>query len=317
MSFTQGEKTADPSVQQNDSFTHYSFRPATAGAIGITILVWASAFVGIRAGLHGYSPTSLALLRYVIASLMLAVYAKITRMPLPRWRDIAGLLLTGIIGIALYTVALNSGEVSVSAGIANFLVNTSPVITALLAVILLKERLRLWGWIGILICISGVAIIAWSGGEGTHISVGALWVLGASLADGLYFVLQKPSLARYSALQCTTYAIWGGTLALLIFTPGLLTDLRHASWPATMAVGYLGIFPGAIGYLSWAYALARLPAARAASFLYLTPAVTLVIGWIWLGEWLPWLALLGGGLTLIGVICVNILGVPTFFPHRH
>lgn len=277
-------------------------------ALSITICCWASSFVGIRAGLHGYSPTHLALLRYLIASLVLALVAWIKHMPMPRWRDVPGLALTGVVGIALYNVALNTGEVSVSAGLSSFLVNTNPILTAGLSMILLRERLRIWGWMGILICVVGVLLISLSAGGGMHFSLGALFVLCAALAQSIYFVWQKPYLARYSALQCTTYAIWTGTLVLLVFSPGLVTNVQTASWSETMAVVYLGIFPAALGYVSWAYALAHIPATRAASFLYLVPEMTIVIAWFWLGEWPTWLALLGGVIAISGVIVVNTFG---------
>lgn len=277
-------------------------------AIGITVCCWASAFVGIRVGLHGYSPTHLALLRYLIASLVLALVAAVKRMPLPRWRDVPGLALTGVIGIALYNIALNTGEVSVSAGISSFLVNVNPIITAGLSMVLLKERLRVWGWGGILVCVLGVSLIFLSTNEEIHFSLGALIILGAALVQSLYIVWQKPYLARYSALQCTTYAIWTGTIVLLVFSPGLATSVRTASWSETLAVVYLGVLPAALGYVSWAYALARIPATQAASFLYLVPAVTLVIAWFWLGEWPMWLALSGGVIAIVGVIVVNVFG---------
>jgi drug/metabolite transporter (DMT)-like permease len=75
-----------------------------------------------------------------------------------------------------------------------------------------------------------------------------------------------------------------------------------------VAAIYLGVFPAALGYVSWAYALARIPACRAASFLYLVPAVTLGIAWFWLGEWPTWLALFGGVIAMSGVIVVNVFG---------
>lgn len=284
------------------------FSMGTILALSITIFCWSSAFVGIRIGLRGYSPTHLALLRYLTASLVLALFAGIKRMPLPRWRDIPGLALTGVVGIAVYNVALNTGEISVPAGISSFLVSTAPIFTAGLSMVLLKERLRVWGWIGILVCVLGSFLITLSAGEGFHFSPGTLFVLCAALAHSLYFVLQKPHLTHYSALQCTTYAIWGGTLMLLFFSPGLVANVQTAPWSETAAAVYLGIFPAALGYVSWGYVLARVPATHAASFLYLLPVVTLGIAWFWLGEWPAWPALSGGVIAISGVILVNGLG---------
>jgi len=161
------------------------------------------------------------------------------------------------VGIAVYNVALNTGENSTSAGVSSFLVNTAPIVTAFLATTFLRERLRIWGWLGILICIAGVAIIAFNSSQQIRLSAGSLYVLLAALAQGLYFVSQKPYLSRYTALQCTSYAVWTGTLALLIFSPGMVRDLQTAPLSATIAAGYLGIFPAALGYVTWAYTLAR------------------------------------------------------------
>ena len=280
----------------------------TLAALGLTVVCWASAFPGIRAGLQGYSPEHVALLRYLVAAAVLAVYALAVRMPLPQRRDVPGIALVGCIGIAVYNVALNVGEVYVAAGTASFLVAAAPIFVALLAGVLLKERVRRWGWVGIAVSFAGVTVIAVSSGAGLRFEPAALIVLGAALAQSLFFVGQKPYLARYSALQFTTYAIWAGALCLLVFAPGLDRAIAAAPLTATLAVVYMGIFPGALGFVTWAYALARTPASTAASFLYLVPVLALGLAWVWLGELPPALALLGGVLVLAGVVIVNTRG---------
>jgi drug/metabolite transporter (DMT)-like permease len=282
-------------------------------AAGITITLWASAFAGIRAGLESYGPESLALLRYLIASGALAIYASLARMPLPDKGDWPGLALFGFLGFSLYNVALNAGEVTVSAGMASFLIATEPVHLALLGTLVLGERFTRWGWIGIAISFVGVAIISLGADDGWRIDWRALLILGAAVIKALYSVGQKGYLRKYGALRFTTYAIWTGTLFLLIFLPGLLADLRTASAESTTAIVYLGIFPGVIAYAAWSSVLARIPASIAGSLLYLVPGLATIIAWVWLGETPGASAILGGALVIAGVIVVNRMRAPYFY----
>ena len=274
-------------------------------AAGATMVLWASAFPGIRAGLHAYSPTHLAVLRYAAASLTLGGYALVRRLRLPAFRDLVKIALLGLVGIAFYGVALATGELSVPSAMASFLINTAPIFVALVARVWLGERLHPLGWLGILISFSGVAVIAWSGMAGLLVGVHALLIVSAAFAFSLYVVGQKPLLTRYTAIEFATYAVWASACFLLFFLPGLPEEIRAAPLRDTLAVIYLGVFPAAIGYITWAYALAHIPASRAASLLYLQPLLVLGIAWVWLGEWPSVLELCGGVLVLAGVMVVN------------
>jgi len=282
--------------------------PRTALLLLASVAIWGSAFAGIRVGLRSYTPGELALLRFAIASMLLMVYAVITRMPMPRTRDLPAILALGFLGISIYQVALAYGELSVSAGAASLLVGAGPVITALLAMIFKGEKLRLWGWLGMVGSFLGVAMVAWGEGEGVRFAPGALLVLLSALSFSVYTVVQKPYLERYGALRLTTYVIWAGTLLIAFFLPGLVRAVRVAPLEDTLAVVYLGIFPGALAYLVWSYALARAPAPIVASFLYLVPVSAIAVAWGWLRETPSVLALVGGCLSMAGVVLVNTRG---------
>ena len=127
----------------------------------------------------------------------------------------------------------------------------------------------------------------------------------AAIAQGVAFVIQKPGFARFGALGLTSYTMWIGTLPMLLFAPGLPETIQGAPLHATLAVLYVGVIPGAVAYCAWSYALSKIPASQASSFLYLVPVLATALGWAYLGELPTVLSCLGGALTLAGVILVN------------
>ncbi len=277
-------------------------------ALMIALILWASAFAAIRVGLRGFGPGQLALLRFSIASVALLIYSLVTRQPLPPARDLPVMILLGFLGFFVYHVGLNAGEMAVPAGAASFIIASVPVFSTLLAVIFLRERLTPLGWTGVVISFSGVALISLGSGTGLRFEPAALFIVCAAIGESVYFVLQKPHLTRYSGLQLTTYTIWTGTVCMLVFLPGLVRQVQAAPVGATLAVVYLGIFPAAIGYVLWSYALSRSDVSRVTSTLNLSPILSLLIAFLWLGEVPTVPSLIGGLITIAGVIVLNTLG---------
>jgi drug/metabolite transporter (DMT)-like permease len=282
----------------------------TVGVLLVGLLLWASAFAGIREGLTDFSPGALILFRFLVASAVFGLYALATGMRLPARRDLPGLFGLGLLGVTVYHVGLTFGEVTVTAGAASLLIASNPIFTALLSAGVLGERLRRWGWIGICLSFGGAALVALGEGGGLRFDPRAFLVLMAAISSSFYFVFQKKFLLIYGPVSFAAYAIWLGTIPTLVFLPRLLSELPDASSGGIASLVYLGVFPSAVAYVLWTYAFSRAPAPLVASFLYLVPVLAIVIAYVWLGEVPVALSLVGGFLALFGVILVNTWGRP-------
>jgi drug/metabolite transporter (DMT)-like permease len=271
-------------------------RLAAAG----TVLLWASAFPAIAVAVRGLGPAGLAVARLVVASAALAAAAPFLGVRRPRPRDLPLIALCGLAGMTGYQLLLNAGERVVPAGTASLLVATAPVYASLLAAAFLGERLGRRWWAGSAVALAGTAAIAASRGLGFGGS--ALVVLAAAVLQGIYHTASKPLLARYTGFEVTAYAMWAGTAFILPWAGSLVRALPTAGSPTIGAAVFLGVAPSALGFVLWAYAMARMPVGRITTSLYLVPAAAIVISLAWLGQ-VPRPAELGGGaVALAGVV---------------
>lgn len=274
-------------------------------AVVVTVLLWASAFVGIRAVGPSFSPGSLTLGRLAVAVVALGVVVvpQLRRTGIiPRGREWWPILAYGVMWFGGYNVALNAAEHLLDAGTAALLINVNPILVAVMAGIILKEGFPRWLIIGSLVAFGGVAVIALGSGQQSKGDVaGVLLCLLAAALAAVSVIIQKPVLRKVPAAQATWFGILVGALCCLPFAGQLVTEVQAAPLPATLGLVYLGVFPTAIAFTTWAYALSLIDAGRLAATTYLVPGTTILISWLLLGEIPTVWGLVGGVICLAGV----------------
>ncbi|BBH67552.1 membrane protein [Actinoplanes sp. OR16] len=275
---------------------------SAVAAASVTVVLWASAFVGIRAAAPYFSPGSLALGRLLTGTIVLLIFLVVRRQGLPPKAAWPGIVISGVLWFGLYMVALNWGEELVDAGTAALVVNVGPAVMALLAGVFLGEGFPPRLLAGIAVSFAGTVVVGLSmSGGGQAPVLGVLLCLVAAITYASGVVAQKPALRHATALQATTFGCAIGAAACLPFAARLISDVADAPLSATLNVVYLGVFPTAIAFTTWAYALARTTAGKMGSTTYAVPAVVVLLSWLLLGEVPGWLTLAGGVLCLAGV----------------
>ncbi|MFC8570592.1 DMT family transporter [Streptomyces sp. NPDC057245] len=295
---------SDPPYDSAPSGPASSRRPellATAAA-AVTVVLWASAFVSIRSAGEAYSPGALALGRLLSGSLVLGAIWLVRREGLPpraAWRGIA---VSGLLWFGLYMVVLNWGEQQVDAGTAALVVNVGPILIALLGARLLGDALPPRLLTGMAVSFAGAVTVGLSmSGAGGSSLLGVVLCLLAAVAYAGGVVAQKPALGHASALQVTTFGCLAGAVLCLPFTGQLVREAAAAPATATLNMVFLGVFPTALAFTTWAYALARTTAGRMGATTYAVPALVVLMSWLALGEVPGLLTLAGGALCLAGV----------------
>jgi drug/metabolite transporter (DMT)-like permease len=291
-------------------------------AVVVTVLAWASAFVVIRFAAPYLSPGALTLGRLLVGTVALTAMTSLPRFGGGRRLELLRglstrvrwlLVLVGLAWFALYNVALNAGEQHVDAGTASMIIQIAPVLVAVLAGTLLHEGFPRPLVVGLAVALAGTLLIGLGSaatgpagpGErtaGDSPGLGVVLVLVSAVAYAGALVAQKVVLRRLSGLVLTWAACTVGTIACLPFAGELVRGLAAAPALVWWSVVYLGVVPTAIAFSTWAYAMGRSDAGRLSTTTYAVPPVAIVLGWLLLGEVPAVLAVVGGVVSLVGVV---------------
>jgi drug/metabolite transporter (DMT)-like permease len=257
-------------------------------ALLLMVGIWAVNFSMAKLALATVPPLAFNALRFPFAALVvLAALAWGGRIPLPARADVPRVVLLGLAGNVVYQMCFILGLDNTRAGTASVLLAGTPILTALLSSVIGHERVTGRMWWGVGLTFGGIVMVVAAGqGLGGGTLKGDLLMLGASCAWSAYTVGSRDLVARYGSVPVTAWTLWIGTAGLvalgvpevLRLEPGTLTP---AIWGAIVYAGALSV---GMAYLIWYAAVRRIGNTRTAVFSNLTPAVALLVAWLWLGE---------------------------------
>ncbi|HSU01500.1 MAG TPA: DMT family transporter [Nocardioides sp.] len=274
--------------------------PVAAG--GVTLVMWASAFVVIRHVAEDVSPGALGAGRLLVAALVVLPLVLRRGWMAPTRREWTLLSLGGIGWFGIYNLALNAGERHVDAGTAAMIIQIGPVIVALLAVPLFGERLHGWLLAGMVVGFAGVAVIArGSTSEAGASLLGVVLVLVAAAMYAVGVLTQKVLLRRLPSVQVVFVSFLMGAVICLPFASDL-PSIVAAGGAELWWIVYLGVLPTAVAFTTWAYALTHTDAGALSLTTFLVPGIATLVAWLTINEVPPSLTFVGGALAIVGVL---------------
>ncbi len=268
----------------------------------LVAVIWGMTFLSIKVAVRELGPMSLALSRFVIASLILPLIALATKTSLRvRTRDLPLIAFSGLMGITFYFFFENNGIMRLSASESSIIIGTIPVLTLMVDILLYKRKPSPSVALGILLSFLGVALIVLRSEAAAASPGGYLFMVGAAASWVLYSFLTKPLSGAYPLLSITFWQIFFGTLGCLPFALLERQDFSGIGAATILNVLFLGVLASAFGYWLYVIVLDRMGASRSSVFINLIPVVSIVASFILLGERLAPLQLAGGAVTIAGV----------------
>lgn len=273
----------------------------------ITILCWSVGNTFTKITVAYLSPCPLAALRYAIAFAAFIVIALIIKMKLPQRKDLLWFLLAGATGFFGFTLAFNKGCETVTASTASVILAAVPVITALFANFIYKERLRAVQWAAITVEFCGVAIMTLMNGL-EAVKPGMLWVFIAALSLSTYNLIVRHLTKRYTSLQTSAFSIFAGAILLMVFLPQAVAEIPQVPLRPLFYVVFMGVFASALAYATWAKAFSKAPkTSQVSNYMFLTPFVTGILEFFLTGA-VPDLATILGGIVIFAGLFIFTFG---------
>jgi drug/metabolite transporter (DMT)-like permease len=277
------------------------------------IVMWGVSFVATKAALNEISPVTLIFTRFALGLVVLLLILTLRREPLipPRstWPILAAM---GFVGIFVHQMLQAHALTLTTAIRTGWLIGLTPIWSALLAAVFLRETFGPRKLLGLFLGAVGAVVVISRGEISSRVLTlpgtrGDLLILVSTVTWAIYTVLGRTTLHRLGSGRTTTATMFAGWVMMIpFFISGAgWQEYQHLSSAALTAIIFLGVGCSGLGYLFWYSALERLDASQVAAFLYIEPLITLLAAVALIGESVALSTVLGGLLVLAGVVTVQ------------
>jgi drug/metabolite transporter (DMT)-like permease len=279
------------------------------GMLFIATATWGSAFIAGKIAVQSFEPATVAFLRFLGAAFLLfpIMWMKEINRKKPTLKDYGLFAVLGLTGIALYNICFFIATKHAPVIKSSLFIASNPVLIALLSGLFLKEKITKNHIIGMVIALTGAALIITDGHLLSLFQLGFetidLVLLGAVVSWALYSVVGKVVLRKYSAVESTTYAVAFGTLFLapFAFAETSWQDITQATFSTWLAIAHMSIFVTVVSFIMYYYGIKEVGAAKASIFINVMPVSAVLMATIYLGETFTWTHGIGAAFVLTGV----------------
>jgi drug/metabolite transporter (DMT)-like permease len=274
--------------------------------------IWGGTFVGGKIVVATLSPLMGSLARYLVACVALLVAAFVLEGGLPKLTRTQwlGTFVLGLFGVFAYNLFFMGALAKLPASRAALIIALNPAITIAISAVVLKEKLSFRRWLGVIIALAGVAIVVSRGDLASlasgSVGLGELLMFTAVVSWALYTIIGRKLLGGLSPLAATNYAaLWGTLLLALVAAPQIGTLRLIDDWRTVVSLLYLGVLGTAVAFVWYYMSVKKLGAATTSIFNNLVPVFGVAISVLLLGEPLLVSMLVGGAVTILGVLMVS------------
>ena len=275
-------------------------------------ILWGMNYVIVKVSLKEMNPLLFNTLRFVIGAIVcwIILLVKETNYKITK-KEMLNMVILGIGIHSINQLAFIYGVAKTTAGTASIILASTPVWVAVIARIIGIEKTTLKMWSGIGISFLGAILVVGNQGLSANISQvglqGNILIVIATIFWSIYTITVRILTQKLSIIKVTTYSL---TFAAIFFISITSKEIINTNWDqfsveAWLGVIYSGVFVFGISYILWNYVVKEVGATRASIYTNLPPFVSILLGWIFLGEKINFVQICGGFFILIGLYYVN------------